>query len=190
MMTTVTTTLMSAEDLAEIPDDGYQYELIEGVVRRMAPASFEPSSLAMRAGARLVTYADAHRLGEVTGADGGYIFARDPDTVLAPDVAFVRADRLPSAAEQKHFPQLAPDLVVEVVSPSDRVKDVNDKVARYLAAGVLLVWVFHPRQSNVTVHRRGRPALTLGAGDVLDGEDILPGFQLPVDEIFRIPGDR
>lgn len=189
-MSIATVSKVTAEELEAIPDDGFQYELIEGVVRRMAPASFRPSNLAVRVTIRIGAYAEAHRLGEITGADGGYVLARDPDTVLAPDVAFVRADRLPSAAEQEHFPELAPDLVVEVISPSDRMKDVNEKVDRYLAAGVPLVWVFHPRQTNVTVHRRGRPVLTLEAGDVVDGEDILPGFQLPVADIFQMPSGR
>ena len=184
-MATATTTRVTAEELAEYPDDGYQYELIEGVVRRMAPASFGPSTLAMQIGAWFVAYVAPRDLGKVSGADGGYVLARDPDTVLAPDVAFVRADRVPPPEARDRFAALAPDLVIEVVSPSDRLKDVNEKVGRYLAAGVPLVWVFHPRSSTVTVHRRDRPVLTLGAGEVLDGEEILPGFQLPIDEVFE-----
>ncbi len=189
-MATATTTLVTAEELAEIPDDGYQYELIEGVMRRMAPASFRPSNLATRVAARLVAYAEAHGLGEVTGADGDYILARDPDTVLAPDVAFVRAERVPALAEQDQFAALAPDLVIEVVSPSDRTKDVNEKVARYLAAGVPLIWVFHPRSLTVTVHRPDRPVLTMREGEVLDGEDIVPGFRLPIAQIFQAGSRR
>jgi len=121
----------------------------------------------------------------VTGADGGYVLERCPDTVRAPDVAFVRAERVPTAEEQEHFAELAPDLVVEVISPSDRMTDVEEKVEQYLALGVPLVWVFHPRRRTVTVRRPGREPLVLRDGDVVDGEEVLPGFRLPVADIFR-----
>lgn len=156
----------------------------------MSPASFRPSNIAVRFAARLVIFADDHGLGEVTGADGGYVLGRDPDTVLAPDGAFVRAERLPSAAEQEHFAPVVPDLVVEVVSPSDSMTKVDDKVTRYLAAGVWLVWVFHPRWRTVTVRRPNQPARVLGETDELDGEDVLPGFRLAVSEIFRPTSSR
>ena len=184
-MATTITDLMTAEELERLPDDGYRYELIEGVLHRMSPASFRPSNIAARITARIVIFADEHGLGEVTSADGGYVLRRDPDTVLAPDVAFVRTERLPSAAEQEHFAPVVPDLVVEVVSPSDSMTKVDDKVKRYLAASVSLVWVFHPRRRTVTVRRSNQPARVLRDGDVLDGEDVLPGFRLSVSEIFR-----
>lgn len=184
-MATTITGLMTAEELERLEDDGYRYELIEGVLHRMSPASFRPSNIAVRFAARLVVFADEHGLGEVTGADGGYVLRRDPDTVLAPDVAFVRTERLPSAEEQEHFAPVVPDLVVEVVSPSDSMTKVDDKVERYLAAGVGLVWVFHPRRRTVTVRRANRPVRVLWEGDVLDGEDVLPGFVLAVSDIFR-----
>ncbi len=184
-MATAANKLMTAEELERVPDDGYQYELIEGVVHRMAPASFEPSSLAARVLTRIGSYVEEGGLGEVTGADGGYVLGRDPDTVLAPDVAFVRAERVPSPEERQHFALVAPDLVVEVVSPSDRVRDVDDKVRRYVAAGVPVVWVFDPRRRTVTVQRPNAAPLVLGAEDVLEGEDALPGFRLPLSDLFR-----
>ena len=180
-----TSGLMTAEELELLPDDGYQYELVKGVLRRMAPASFKPSNTAARILIRIGTHAEEHGLGEVTGADGGYELESDPDTVLAPDVAFVRAERLPSPAEQERFPPIAPDLAVEVVSPSDRMRDVNEKVELYLALGVPLVWVVHPRRRTVTVRRREQEPRVLREGDVLDGEDVLPGFRLPVANVFR-----
>ena len=184
-MATTATELMTAEDLARLPDDGCQYELVKGVLRRMAPASFRPSNVAMRIAIEIGAYAKEHGLGELTGADGGYILERGPDTVLAPDVAFVRAERLPSAAEQEHFAPIAPDLAIEVVSPSDRMRKVNEKVDHYLAAGVPLVWVFHPRRRTVTVRRPNQPPHVLREGDELDGEDILPGFRLPIADVYR-----
>ena len=184
-MATTANKLVTAEELKLLPDDGHQYELVEGVVHRMAPASFAPSNFAARLLIRIGNYVEERGLGEVTGADGGYVLARGPDTVLAPDVAFVRAERLPSPKEQQHFAPIAPDLVVEVVSPSDRMREVNDKVKRYLAAGVVVVWVFHPRQRTATVRRENKAPLVLNAGDVLDGEDVLPGFRLSLSDIFR-----
>jgi Uma2 family endonuclease len=184
-MATTATGLMTAEELARLPDDGYRYELVKGVLHRMSPGSFEPSTIAMRIGARLVAFADEHGLGEVTGADGGYVLERGPDTVRAPDVAFVRADRVPTREEQQHFAELAPDLAVEVISPSDRMSDLEEKVEQYLALGVPLVWVFHPRERTVTVRRPRRAPRVLRDGDVIDGEEILPGFRLPVADVFR-----
>jgi len=176
---------MTAEELAQIPDDGYQYELVRGVLHKMAPAGFRPSNIAVRFAARLVTFANEHGLGEVTGADGGYKLEVAPDTILAPDAAFVRAERVPPLDEQNRFAELAPDLVVEVMSPSDTIREVNEKVDLYLENGVLLTWIFDPKRRRVTIRRAGEPPRTLGDGDELAGEDILPGFRVAVAELFR-----
>lgn len=121
-----TTKLMTAEDLYRMEDDGWRHELIRGELIQVPPASHLHSTLA----AWIVTVLNMHvrpqRLGNVSGADGGYILSRNPDVVVAPDAAFVKADRLPD--EIPTYPELAPDLAVEVVSPSDRMNDVTDKV--------------------------------------------------------------
>lgn len=184
-MATTATELMTAEEFARLPDDGYRYELVKGVVHRMSPGSFEPSTISVRIAARLVIFADENGLGAVTGPDGGYVLERGPDTVRAPDVAFVRADRVPTPEQQQRFAELAPDLAVEVVSPSDSLRDLDQKVQQYLALGVSLVWVFHPKRRTATVHRLGWEPRVLGEGDVLDGEEILPGFRLPLADVFR-----
>ncbi len=184
-MATTATALMTAEDLAKIPDDGYQYELVRGVLRKMSPTSFRPSNIAARLIVRIGTFVEDHNLGEVTGADGGYKLEHDPDTVLAPDVAFVRADRVPPADEQDRFASLAPDLVVEVMSPSDRMREVEEKIDLYLENGVPLAWVFDPKRRRVIVRRPGQPEQVLREGETLDGEEVLPGFRLPVAAIFR-----
>ncbi len=176
---------MTAEELALVRDDGYQYELARGELRRLPYAGFRASNIAARIAVRIGAYSDAQGLGEVTGADGGYVLERGPDTVRAPDVAFVRAERVPKGEARRRFAALAPDLAVEVVSPSDRMDDVEEKVEQYLALGVPLVWVFDPEPRTVAVRRAGRAPLVLGDGDVLDGEDVLPGFRLPVSDVFR-----
>ncbi len=117
---------VSAAGLAELPDDGYRYDLIRGALRRMPPAGFEHGYIAAEIGARLRTYAREQGLGPVVAAETGFVIGRDPDTVLAPDAAFVRSDRLPPPEQRKGFLELAPDLVVEVVSPSDRASEVTE----------------------------------------------------------------
>ena len=178
------TQVMTAEDLAELDEDGYRFNLIRGGLVRMAAAGFRHGKLALRLGRFLGAFVDERGLGVVVGAETGFILARDPDTVLAPDAAFVRADRLPPEDDQTGFLSLAPDLVIEVVSPSDRAGKVRAKVQEYLAAGVPLVWLLRPDQRTVQVSRGDGTTTTLAEGDTLDGEAVLPGFQLPVADLF------
>jgi Uma2 family endonuclease len=150
----------------------------------MTPAGFDHGVVAMNLGAPLGQHVRAHRLGVVCGAETGFVLARDPDTVLAPDLAVVRQERLPQSGRPTTFWNGAPDLAVEVLSPSDTIFAVEEKVAAWLAAGTSLVWVVNPRSRAVTVHRPGRPPRTLLESETLDGEDVVPGFRLPVAEIF------
>ena len=180
-----TTKLVTADDLLAMSDDGRLYELIEGVLHEVSPAGFEASEIAVRIGGRLGLFVDERGLGAVSGADGGFFFGRSPDTVRAPDVAFVRANRLPPADERGGFSPVVPDLAVEVVSPSDRQADVDAKIDFYLAHGVPLVWAVYPRHRTVVAHRPGQEPQTFGEGDVLTADDVVPGFRLSVAEIFR-----
>lgn len=174
---------MTAEQLLELPDDGMRHELVEGVLRTTAPAGARHGLIAARLLVRLGTFVQTHRLGEFFAAETGFRLRRDPDTVRAPDVAFVGADRAAEAGVPG-FPALAPDLVAEVVSPSDRAVDVVGKALAWLDAGVRLVWVVDPQNRTVTVYRQDGVAVLRG-GDVLDGEDVLPGFALPLEELWR-----
>jgi Uma2 family endonuclease len=173
---------MTAEDLECMQDDGWRHELIRGELIQMPPASHLHSTLA----AWIVTVLNMHvrpqQLRHVTGADGGYILSRNPDVVVAPDAAFVLSDRLPD--EIPTYLELAPDLAVEVVSPSDRMNDVTDKVMLYLDAGAQLVWIVQPTLKTVTVHYPDRTSRTLTTDDQLDGGEVLPGFQIAVSELF------
>ncbi len=179
-----TTRLMTADELMALPDDGWRYELIEGVLHRMSPAGAEHGEIGTEYVWHLRNFVVPRRLGRVYPADTGFFLSHDPETVVAPDAAFVRADRLPPRAERRGYLDLVPDLVVEVVSPTDRQADVDDKVARYLAAGARLVWVTDPLRRSVRVHAPGREPRELGEGEVLDGEDVIPGFRLPVADVF------
>src|SRR5262249_12075365 len=124
-------------------------------------------------------------LGEVTTGDTGYLIARDPDTVRAPDVGFIRAERAATSPSDDTYWQLAPDLAVEILSPSDSGSDVLEKIDEWLDAGTRLVWVVDPAKNTVKVHAQKRQAKTLRGDDHLNGEDVLPGFDLPITQIFR-----
>lgn len=176
--------LMSADELLERGDVG-RCELVEGELRAMAPAGFEHGRTSMRCGSRVDRFVEKHRLGIVVGAETGFRIGRNPDTVRGPDVAFVSTARLPPAGERAGFLELAPDLAVEVVSPSDRAAEVLAKAQAWVAAGSSLVWVLYPTQRVVAVHRAGTDTVVhLSAGDTLDGGDVLPGFRVPVVELF------
>jgi Uma2 family endonuclease len=180
----VTTKLMTAEELAQLPVDGRHYELVRGAVVEVTPAGGRQGENAGQIAGHLWVFVQSHGLGRIYVAETGYVLARNPDIVRAPDVSFVRADRLPPEQEREGFLELAPDLVVEVVSPNDRMRDVADKVLEYLDAGVRLVWVVEPRRRTVTVWTPDRRARILTEPDELDGGDVLPGFRLPLVEIF------
>lgn len=176
--------LLTAGDLMRLPDDGYQYELEEGRLIRVPPSGPLASVVAMTIATLLNVFVRSHRLGIVGGADFGLILARDPDTVRAPDVAFYRAERIPPGGIPATYWDLAPDLAVEVLSPSNRRGRVLKKVGEYLDAGTRLVWVVDPRRRTAVVYRpKGEPAI-FGEDGVLDGEDVLPGFTLPLAEVW------
>jgi Uma2 family endonuclease len=177
--------LVTAEELARMPDDGYRYDLIGGVLLKMCPASFEHGWLAAQIAALLWNFVRPRRLGIVVGAETGFLLARDPDHVLGPDVAFVRAERLPPRRERRRYLPLAPDLAVEIVSPSDRTRTVIDKVMEYLDYGVRLVWVVYPVRQMVMVWNGDRTGRLLGEHDELDGGDVLPGFRVRVGDLFE-----
>jgi Uma2 family endonuclease len=174
---------MTAEELFELPDDHVRHELVEGELRTMPPAGFDHGRLALRIGARILDHVEQHDLGEVLAAETGFVLRRSPDTVRAPNVAFVAADRVPEGAV-RGFPELAPDLVVEVVSPTDRASEVAEKAAMWLDAGVRLVWVVDPQARLAAVHHPGGLVTVLREHGVLDGEDVLPGFRLSLAPLF------
>jgi len=187
-MTAINLTLMTAEELAEMPDDGKRYELIRGELSVNGPTFPLHGWIESGLNAEIRNYAIERRLGVVLTGDSGFTLHRDPDTVLAPDIAFYRAERWLSDAEQRTFTEVVPDLVVEVLSASERAKRISDKVAAYLEAGVQLVWLVDERRRQVTIHAADGSKQVLQRDDQLDGGAVLPGFRLRVSEIFRIPG--
>ena len=182
--------LMTIDDLESLPDDeGWVYELVEGVLFRMPMSGYEASHISTRLVVRLGAYVEDHDLGGMTGEQGGYRVdpAHPRTTELAPDIAFVRADRLPprDSPEYRKALLLAPDLAVEVASPNEYRPGLNEKARRYLQFGTRLVWAVWPRHQRVDVWHPGDTAPTpLTIKDTLDVEDVVPGFRYPVASLF------
>ncbi len=179
----IATLEMTAEDLMRMPDDGLRYELVKGEIRRMAPAGAPHGHVAVRLTWRLAQYVEANNLGAVFAAETGFKIAQDPDTVRAPDVAFVARERIPSGGMPSGYWPGAPDLAVEVVSPGDSYVEVEDKVLDWLEAGTHMVIVVNPGKRVVSVYRALK-AVVLTENDVLDGADVVPGWSVPVKDLF------
>jgi len=143
----VGTHLVTAEELLLMPDDGWRYELVRGELQRMPLPGFRPGRIANRIGYHLTAHVQSHDLGVVVAAETGFLLHSDPDEVRGADVAFVSKARLQATkfSEEKHFPG-APDLAVEIVSPSDSYADVEGKILVWLRAGVQLVIVADPKK--------------------------------------------
>ncbi|MBI2760995.1 MAG: Uma2 family endonuclease [Chloroflexi bacterium] len=173
---------MTAEELMDLPDDGNAYELDGGRLIVMPPAQLLASWVSAQIFARVSEFVRIHDLGIFLGEQGGVRLGRNPDTVRAPDVSFIRKDRI----KDFHIGYFegAPDLVVEVLSPSDRPTRVARKVQQYLNAGARLVWVVDPDVRSAAIYRPGHDVIVLDEDGVLDGEDVLPGFTLALSEIW------
>jgi Uma2 family endonuclease len=181
---TATARPMSADDLWKLPADDLRHELVRGELRTMAPAGFRCGVVGTNLAVTLANHVKAHRLGAVVGADTGFVLNRNPDTLRAPDVGFVCAKRITSQEQTIKFWEGPPDLAVEVVSPSDTLDEIDEKVDDYLESGTRLIWVVNPRRQTVTVCRPGQQPLLLRDADTLEGYDVVGGFACRVGEIF------
>lgn len=182
---TATGIKMTADELLVLPDDGVRHELIAGELHEIPPAGGEHGYVGYRAQIELGIYLRQHP--EIGGSfllsDTGYRLSRDPDTVRAPDISYVNEARL-SQARVRGFPELAPDFVVEVVSPNDTASEVQSKVDEWLRAGVLLVWVLYPPTHTAMAYRTDGTVQLLHADDAIDAEPVLPGFTCRVGDLF------
>jgi Uma2 family endonuclease len=176
--------LATADELSVMPDDGFRYELVKGEVRRMPPAGSEHGAVAINIAVVIAQFVKAHGLGVVFGAGAGFKIASDPDTVRAPDLAFVRRERIPEAGVPRGFWPGAPDLAVEVISPGDTYTEVEEKVNDWLNAGTRMVLVLNPRTRTVTVYSSHTDVVRLTDSDALGGGELLPGFTCRVAELF------
>ena len=177
---------LTVEDLYTLPEDGMKYELQGG----MLVSEPLPGSRHGRVATRMAALLDAHvrrsRLGVVFSNDSGFILSRSPDTVRGPDVAFVSRERFAGSENLVGAFPGPPDLAVEVLSPSNTPSAIHAKVGDYLAAGARCVWVIDPEAEAVVVYRSLLLPRTLTETDLLDGEDVVPGFRAAVLELFEI----
>jgi Uma2 family endonuclease len=176
---------LSAAEFERLPEpDAWRSELVRGRLVREPRPGARHGSLAARLVHLLYGFVEAGGHGVVL-ADAGVLLSRDPDTVRGPDIAFFSPDRVPASGYETPF-WGAPDLAVEIASPSNRPAELQEKVADYIGAGVRRVWVVDPRTRSVTVHRPDGSARLLKVDDVLEGEDVLPGFALRLDRLFAL----
>lgn len=176
--------LVTAEELLDMPDDGFKYELVRGELRKMAPAGFTHGTVSGNILASLHPFVRSKGLGKVTAAETGFLLARDPDHVRAPDVAFVRRERVEEVGTVDGYWPGPPDLAVEVISPNDRYTEVYEKVDEWLEAGAGMVVVVNPRNRTASVRIAGMNPVILKEGDTLEGGEVVPGWRMPVADIF------
>lgn len=176
-------TLHTAEDLERLSDQGDHYELVQGEFRTMAPPGGPHGGTTFRLTALVGMVVIDKDLGQAFAAETGFLVARNPDTVLAPDFAFVAKERLPNPLPKSYVPVI-PDIVLETRSPNDTRQEVADKVALWLELGVRLVWELNPQTRILTVYQNNQVPRFLGETDILDGGDVLPGLSVPISRLF------
>ena len=179
-----TKTKMTAEQLQQMSDDGFRCELLRGELHQMAPAVRERGKIALRFGSGLPQFVALHELGETFSAETGFVLSHDPDTVRAPDASFLRQQRVEETGPASGYTIGPPDLAVEGISPNDSYNYVHDKVIECLEAGTRMVAVVNPRRQTVTVYRSLTDIALLTGDDTLEGGGIVPGWQLPVGDLF------
>ena len=181
-----TPALLTAADVERVSLPGKQVELVRGQLVVREPPGTWHGIIAANLTCYLGNFVRQHGLGIVAAQDTGFKIASGPDTVRAPDVAFVKRERA-ALIRTRGYAELAPDLLAEILSPDDSPSEALAKVADWLAAGAQLVWVVDPQRSEVRVHRRDGSFSVLGVTDSLDGEDVLPGFTCKVGDVLVQP---
>lgn len=177
-------TLMTADELLAMPRDNARYELVKGELIRISPNGGEHGTIAAVLTVIMGHFVREKKLGLVFGAETGFKIAFDPDTVRAPDFAFVSRERIPESGIPKGYWGGAPDLAVEVVSPGDIYGEIEDKVLEWLDAGTRMVIIVNPRRRSSTVYRSRTDVKILSENDELSGEDVLPDFVCKVSDFF------
>jgi Uma2 family endonuclease len=175
---------ITADQLLGMPDDGKRYELLEGVIQMMSPAGGRHGSVAFDLAFALGQHVKSKGLGSVFAAETGFLISTDPDTVRAPDVAFVRHKRMQELENLDGYLPLAPDLVGEVVSPNDSTSEVEAKSQMWLAAGVRMVLVVDPANETIRVYCTPSQIDVFHHGDTIDATDVVEGWKLKVADVF------
>ena len=184
-MTTARNRLLTADDLLALHSKGVKGELIRGVLCETVSTGIEHGEIGRNFAGEIRSFVKPRRLGRVATSDSGIRLERNPDTVREPDVAFISAGRLPLGTRVTGYSEVPPDLVVEIASPSNSNREMHDKAKMWLHHGVRMVWVADPDTRTVDVYLQDGPTITLTEEDTLDGGPVLPGFTLPVREVFE-----
>jgi Uma2 family endonuclease len=175
--------ITTAEELLNAPADLGRCELVRGELIMMSPGKGRHAAVGLRIGRALLNFVEANSLGQVFDSSAGYVLSRDPDTVREPDVSFLTTERLEDQ-DLDAFLEGAPDLAVEVLSPSNTAAQMRRKMAEYFSVGCRVVWIVDPIHKSLVVHRPDANPVILTEDDTLTEEDLLPGFSLSVREIF------
>jgi Uma2 family endonuclease len=180
-----TTTAFTADQLLALPSGmGKRYELVAGELRVMSPAGWEHGEIVYNLQTLLGHFIRENRLGQGFGAETGFMLRRNPDTVRAPDFAFIAKQNLPKSRPNEAYWPGAPDLAVEVLSPGDTTGEVDEKIQEWLAAGCKAVWVVDPQLQTVTVYQSTTNVQLRTADETLTGDPVVPGFSCAVSELF------
>ena len=187
--TTTTTHPVTADELLTMPDRDEQgnyclLELVRGEVRRMSPTGLEHGAICAEIGAALWNFVKERKLGVVFAAETGLVVETNPDSVLGADSAFVSAERLAGVENLEKFVPFAPDLAVEVLSPSNTVREMDEKIDLYFGAGSRIVWIINPKRRTVSVYTAPLEVKILSERDTLEGGDVLPGFSYELSKLF------
>jgi Uma2 family endonuclease len=174
---------MTGEELFRRPDLE-PCELVRGRIVALSPTGYGHGAVEAKLTTRLTIYAEATGQGEVVNGEVGIFIRRDPDTVRAADILFISRERL-ARCSSKSYLDVAPELVVEVLSPDDRWTDVTEKLEDYFSAGVDRVWVLVPKLRRALIYRSLTEVTQLNADQILTDEEVLPGFSVPVADLFR-----
>ena len=183
-MSTSTATMTAAE-LLDLPRGQYRYELINGELKTMSPSSHDHGRIAMRIGASLAEFVWRNKLGEAYAAETGFLLATRPDTVLAPDAAFISENRAHEGRNKKGFWVGPPDLAVEVLSPSETGPMERRKAGDWLRFGAKQVWIVNPTKGTVTIHRSSGESTTFTTDETIEADDLLPGYRIAVRDILK-----
>ncbi len=183
-MTDTQERLYTSADLPQLPDNGKHYELLRGELIEMSPTSAVHGVIAARLLFLISAHIYATRAGQVFAAETGFKLSTNPDTVLAPDIAYVSAERAKPLTDK--FASIAPDLAVEVVSPGNSASELNQKIALYFQAGTQQVWIVYPKTRTIHIYSAPNQIVVLSREDELDGGNVLPGFKLPLETLFSV----
>lgn len=186
-MSTTSTALMTAEELMQLPHDDLRHELINGELITMPLPKLPHGRIATRLGFQIMRFVlENDDLGEVYIGDVGFQLTWNPDTVLSPDISFISKERQEQAGDAEGYGQGPPDLAVEVYSPGYRPGEISKRISRWFSVGTKQVWVVALKQSTVAVYRSESDVETFSGSDYLEAQDLLPGFRISLERIFKV----